>query len=61
MACRRPVKSCYVAARVCFVIFEGFELLDLTGPFEVFQQANRLTGRYARDVLPPAIGAGPRS
>jgi hypothetical protein len=20
------VKSCYVAARVCFVIFEGFEL-----------------------------------
>jgi len=33
------------------VIFDGFGLLDLAGPFEVFQQANRLSGGYDCEVI----------
>jgi transcriptional regulator GlxA family with amidase domain len=33
------------------VIFDGFELLDLAGPFEVFQQASRLSGGYSCEVV----------
>jgi transcriptional regulator GlxA family with amidase domain len=40
-----------VPSRIGFVIFEGFELLDLAGPFEVFQQANRLSGGYNCEVV----------
>jgi transcriptional regulator GlxA family with amidase domain len=40
-----------VPSRIGFVIFEGFELLDLAGPFEVFQQANRLSGGYSCEVV----------
>lgn len=44
-------------SRVSFVIFAGFELLDLAGPFEVFHQANRLSGGYSCEVI--ARMAGP--
>jgi DJ-1/PfpI family len=43
-------------SRVSFVIFDGFELLDLAGPFEVFQQANRLSGGYGCEVVSRAAG-----
>jgi len=45
-----------VPSRVSFVIFDGFELLDLAGPFEVFQQANRLSGSYSCEVISRAAG-----
>lgn len=38
------------------MIFDRFELLDLAGPFEVFQQANRLSRRYECDVVSRAAG-----
>jgi transcriptional regulator GlxA family with amidase domain len=38
------------------VIFDGFELLDLAGPFEVFQQANRLSGGYSCEVISRMAG-----
>lgn len=42
--------------RVSFVIFDGFQLLDLTGPFEVFHQANRLSGGYSCEVVSRVAG-----
>ena len=38
------------------MIFDGFELLDLAGPFEVFQQANRLSGGYDCEVISRVAG-----
>ncbi|TDD88864.1 GlxA family transcriptional regulator [Actinomadura rubrisoli] len=38
--------------RVAFVIYEGFQALDLAGPFEVFQY----TGRYECLVVGPRAG-----
>lgn len=38
------------------MIFDRFELLDLAGPFEVFQQANRLSGGYSCEVISRAAG-----
>lgn len=38
------------------MIFDGFELLDLAGPFEVFQQANRLSGGYSCEVISRTAG-----
>ena len=35
---------------VVFLAFDGFELLDVTGPSSVFAAANRLLGRQAYDV-----------
>lgn len=43
--------------RVAFVIFEGFQSLDLVGPYEVFQHASALTGGYDCEVV--ASRAGP--
>jgi transcriptional regulator GlxA family with amidase domain len=40
-----------VPSRIAFAIFDGFELPDLAGPFEVFQQANRLSGGYSCEVI----------
>jgi transcriptional regulator GlxA family with amidase domain len=37
--------------RIVFVIFHGFQSLDLTGPFEVFQQANRRSAAYHCQVV----------
>jgi transcriptional regulator GlxA family with amidase domain len=45
-----------VGSRVSFVIFDRFELLDLAGPFEVFQQANRLSGGYDCEVISRVAG-----
>jgi transcriptional regulator GlxA family with amidase domain len=45
-----------VSSRVSFVIFDGFELLDLAGPFEVFQQANRFSGGYDCEVISRMAG-----
>ncbi|GGR24690.1 GlxA family transcriptional regulator [Streptomyces netropsis] len=42
--------------RIVFVAFEGFQLLDLTGPFEVFQQAARLRPGYSCETVGPAAG-----
>lgn len=43
--------------RVVFVIFEGFQSLDLTGPYEVFTQASRGSGAYDCQLV--AGQAGP--
>ncbi|MBA9002177.1 GlxA family transcriptional regulator [Thermomonospora cellulosilytica] len=37
--------------RVVFVIFDGFQSLDLVGPYEVFQHADRFAGGYACQVV----------
>ena len=42
--------------RIAFVIFEGFQPLDLVGPHEVFQNASALTGYYACEVVAPRAG-----
>lgn len=42
--------------RTVFVIFDGFQSLDLAGPFEVFQHAARLTGGYRCEIVAPAAG-----
>ena len=42
--------------RTVFVIFDGFQPLDLVGPHEVFQHAARLTGGYRCEVVAPAPG-----
>jgi transcriptional regulator GlxA family with amidase domain len=43
--------------RVVFVIFDGFQSLDLVGPYEVFQHASELTGGYRCEIVAPAAGA----
>ncbi|NDZ77845.1 helix-turn-helix domain-containing protein [Streptomyces sp. SID10853] len=42
--------------RTVFVIFEGFQSLDLSGPYEVFHHAGRLTGGYSCLVTAPLPG-----
>ncbi|MFC8828965.1 GlxA family transcriptional regulator [Streptomyces sp. NPDC057137] len=42
--------------RVVFVIFEGFQSLDLSGPFEVFQQAGRPGPGYDCRIVAPVAG-----
>lgn len=42
--------------RIVFVIFEGFQSLDLVGPYEVFQHAHQLAGGYACQVAAPQPG-----
>jgi transcriptional regulator GlxA family with amidase domain len=42
--------------RVVFVIYEGFQPLDLAGPHEVFQYASAQAGRYACEVVAPSVG-----
>jgi transcriptional regulator GlxA family with amidase domain len=37
--------------RIVFVIFDGFQLLDLTGPHEVFQHASPLSAEYDCQVV----------
>lgn len=45
-----------MGSRVSFVIFDGFELLDLAGPFEVFHQAGRRSASYACEVVSREAG-----
>jgi transcriptional regulator GlxA family with amidase domain len=42
--------------RVAFVVFDGFQALDLVGPYEVFQHASALTGAYDCEVVAPSAG-----
>lgn len=42
--------------RIVFVIFDGFQSLDLTGPYEVFQHVARLTGGYRCEIVAPSAG-----
>ncbi|MFE9388649.1 GlxA family transcriptional regulator [Streptomyces sp. NPDC006784] len=42
---------------IVFVIYEGFQSLDLTGPHEVFQHAGRLAGGYRQLVVAPRSGS----
>jgi transcriptional regulator GlxA family with amidase domain len=42
--------------RIVFVIFDGFQPLDLTGPHEVFQCAARLAGGYSCQIVAPRAG-----
>ncbi|MFD0852902.1 AraC family transcriptional regulator, partial [Actinomadura adrarensis] len=42
--------------RVAFVIYEGFQSLDLTGPYEVFQHVQRLERGYDCRVVAPVAG-----
>ncbi|MFI1200074.1 GlxA family transcriptional regulator [Streptomyces sp. NPDC020883] len=42
--------------RIVFVVFDGFQALDLVGPQEVFQYAGKLAGGYDCQVLAPAAG-----
>ncbi|WP_433260873.1 GlxA family transcriptional regulator [Actinosynnema sp. CS-041913] len=44
--------------RVVFVIYQGFQPLDLVGPHEVFEHANTLAGGgYRCQVVAPAAGS----
>jgi transcriptional regulator GlxA family with amidase domain len=43
--------------RTVFVIFDGFQSLDLVGPHDVFQQAAWLTGGYRCEVMASVRGS----
>ncbi len=42
--------------RIVFVIFSGFQPLDLVGPHDVFQCADGLSGSYSCQVVAPRTG-----
>jgi transcriptional regulator GlxA family with amidase domain len=42
--------------RIVFVVYEGFQTVDLTGPYEVFHYAGRLAGGYACQTVAAAAG-----
>jgi transcriptional regulator GlxA family with amidase domain len=42
--------------RIVFVIFEGFQPLDLVGPHEVFHHAGKLSGGYLCEIVAPHAG-----
>ncbi len=42
--------------RIVFVIFDGFQALDLTGPHEVFAYAGQLAGDYRCEVVATRAG-----
>jgi transcriptional regulator GlxA family with amidase domain len=46
-----------VPKRVVFVVYPDLQILDLTGPFEVFALANRLASGQAPPVLPGDSGS----
>jgi transcriptional regulator GlxA family with amidase domain len=55
---RRLAQGGQVAERrIVFVIFDGFQSLDLVGPHEVFQHASALTGDYRCQIVAPVAGA----
>jgi transcriptional regulator GlxA family with amidase domain len=53
---RLPQAGSVTPQRIVFVIFDGFQSLDLVGPHEVFQNASRLTGGYRCEIVAPAAG-----
>jgi transcriptional regulator GlxA family with amidase domain len=50
-----------ISRRVVFVVYPGFQILDLTGPHEVFTQAARLTGGAGgeEDTVIETVAAAP--
>jgi transcriptional regulator GlxA family with amidase domain len=46
---------------IVFAVFPGFQILDLTGPHEVFTQAGRLTGGVVITTVAAAPGPVPAS
>jgi transcriptional regulator GlxA family with amidase domain len=53
--------KCVERRRIVFVIFEGFQALDLIGPHEVFQSASGLTDAYRCEIVasaPDIVTAG---
>ncbi|TDD35887.1 helix-turn-helix domain-containing protein [Nonomuraea terrae] len=43
--------------RIVFVVYDGFQALDLAGPYEVFQQAAwHVNGNYTCEIVAPAAG-----
>ncbi|GAB2698900.1 GlxA family transcriptional regulator [Kitasatospora kifunensis] len=42
--------------RIVFVIFEGFQPLDLVGPYEVFQHAGRHSDGFSCQIVAPTAG-----
>src|SRR5215475_6995855 len=53
---RLPQGGRVTPRRIVFVIFDGFQSLDLAGPYEVFQHASQLTGAYGCEIVAPAAG-----
>ena len=49
------------ARRILFLIYEGFELLDMAGPASVFTAANTLSGRALYEVEAVSEGESVRS
>ena len=47
------------AHRIVFVVFPGFQSLDLAGPFEVFAGVNAALGRPVYELTVAAMVAGP--
>ncbi|MFD3735742.1 GlxA family transcriptional regulator [Streptomyces sp. NPDC058632] len=47
--------------RIVFAVFPDFQILDLTGPHEVFTQAGRLTGGVVLETVAAAAGPVPSS
>ncbi|MBD0693053.1 GlxA family transcriptional regulator [Streptomyces sp. CBMA123] len=47
--------------RIVFAVFPDFQILDLTGPHEVFTHAGRLTGGVVIDTVAAAPGPVPAS
>lgn len=47
--------------RVVFAVFPGFQILDLTGPHEVFTKAGRIAGGVAVETVAVAHGPVPSS
>ncbi|MFD5461856.1 GlxA family transcriptional regulator [Kitasatospora sp. NPDC127059] len=47
--------------RIVFAVFPDFQILDLTGPHEVFTQAGRLTGGVVIDTVAATPGPVPAS
>ncbi|MFG1810808.1 GlxA family transcriptional regulator [Streptomyces sp. NPDC049040] len=45
--------------RIVFAVFPGFQLLDLSGPNEVFVQAGRLTAGTGPEVVVDTVAAAP--
>ena len=45
--------------RIVFVVFDGFQSLDLAGPYEVFQHAGRRSGGYHCQVVASRTGLVP--
>lgn len=44
--------------RVGLIVFDGFQLLDVTGPASVYGSANDALGRYAYDLVIASSGGG---